>query len=1120
MQATDDLFYDPRFISAVPDVAVQRVLVLGDGTDERAAEVQQLSDGDIRSFRTRGAVRALHRGLYGHRDLATGRWDLLVALEGQEPAAVESARFRTCDTHLAEVPDLVEDEWDRASPFVGAGKVAVGDLVRLTASGRIGTVRDVHRVSGGHAYDIDSEGRLLNVGEEAVERISGDPRTAEFWASQQPTDADTIGRTLTYAKMSKPLTDLLYSFAATRTTFKPYQFIPVLKVLRSPRARLLIADEVGLGKTIEAGLVWTELEQRSPLRRVLLVVPSALRYKWQHELRNRFMRDDVRLLDRRELDELLSRFRDGEDVEIVGIISLESLRAADAILQQLVDLKPSFDLVIVDEAHAVRNRETKSYDMARILSDLAECLLFLSATPLNLREDDLFNLINLLDEGHFPDVEVFRQQLVPNEQLNAIGGLLQIAGSAARARRLVHLQAIERTPSGRALLGRPDFTRLEELIDRDQPLTHEEIASGKRLIHELNTLSGVLSRTRKVDVPDRKALRQAEEVHVEWTSEERAFYDRVYAHFAARASRSNMPAGFVMQMPLRQTCSSIAVMVQRMSERAGWAVEDFEDVGTTQEPFNGEVDELDLPIGLVSTQIDSKFDALVQRLRDARRQGLRQALVFSFFRGTVDYLTRRLIEQGFAADKVHGGVKAADREAVMDRFRSGDVEILVANQVGSEGLDFQFCNVLVNYDLPWNPMQVEQRIGRLDRFGQLHDKIFIFNMSVPGTIETDIIGRLYQRIGVFERAIGDLEPIMRSAIGELHSTVLNPRLTTQQQKDEADRLAVSLARRAHELADIEASSGLLNSVGLLDIEGLTDSGPSGGRYIGVAELHRLLTSLCASTGARYEQTGERAVLRASPALLGALQALLRNDRSRSAQQLLSRLRQDEAVVLDFDASRAEDTVELVTSRHPLIRLAIERMRASEDTISRYGSVAIDGAPFAGPIWARVDRAESTGVIPVRELWISAVDDHGAPVQDAEGAMLAALAEGRWRDSSTSAGRPDRTTVDTLRGALLRRQAVTQQDRQRENQALIASRIAADEQLLRRKIDQAEERLLRARTSASPVPARIETGRLRNLRADLAAVPARYGADDEVELTTEFVALVRILPERRAQSYGS
>src|SRR5690606_6445863 len=148
----------------------------------------------------------------------------------------------------------------------------------------------------------------------------------------------------------------------------------------------------------------------------------------------------------------------------------------------------------------------------------------------------------------------------------------------------------------------------------------------------------------------------------------------------------------------------------------------------------------------------------IEGLATVRALGLRQVMVFSFFRRTLRYLYSRLTEEsGYRVRIMDGSVKMEDRARLMEQFREGQFDILLLSEVGSEGLDFEFCGALFNYDLPWNPMRVEQRIGRLDRIGQRHERIYIFNFHVPGTIETDIFQRLYDRIRVFEESIGELE---------------------------------------------------------------------------------------------------------------------------------------------------------------------------------------------------------------------------------------------------------------------------------------------------------------------------------------------------------------------------
>ena len=176
-------------------------------------------------------------------------------------------------------------------------------------------------------------------------------------------------------------------------------------------------------------------------------------------------------------------------------------------------------------------------------------------------------------------------------------------------------------------------------------------------------------------------------------------------------------------------------------------------------------------LGGRDTKCDQFLDALRELEVEFSGQGVvPKIIVFSYFKRTLDYLNRRLADSGYAKQcvMIHGDINPKIRERTVERFRDNPgIKILLSSEVGSEGLDFQFCNVMFNYDLPWNPMRVEQRIGRLDRYGQKSDKILIYSFSTKNTIDDIILERLYHRINLFERYIGDLEVILGDQIANL-----------------------------------------------------------------------------------------------------------------------------------------------------------------------------------------------------------------------------------------------------------------------------------------------------------------------------------------------------------------
>lgn len=198
----------------------------------------------------------------------------------------------------------------------------------------------------------------------------------------------------TLIKLNNPLTDNIYAFLSSRTEFNAYQFKPVLKFLNSPFQRLLIADEVGVGKTIEAGIIYTELKARKELERVLIVCPNALMPKWKDEMKSRFD-ENFEILSSDRLRYIINEITKGIDItNFRGICSLQLLRI-EGYLQKLQELRLSFDLVIVDEAHHMRNRG-QSYDLGMYLSINSDAMIFLTATPLQLGNHDFFNLMHLL----------------------------------------------------------------------------------------------------------------------------------------------------------------------------------------------------------------------------------------------------------------------------------------------------------------------------------------------------------------------------------------------------------------------------------------------------------------------------------------------------------------------------------------------------------------------------------------------------------------------------------------------------------------------------------------------------------------------------------------------------
>ncbi|MEU0147353.1 helicase-related protein [Streptomyces sp. NPDC006288] len=1096
---------------------------------------------------------------------AGGRTAALALHGGSAPVPSQRRRLRDVeDSHLLYRALLLYRECrtrpDSPKPAVPTPTPvhAIGDVVRVTGQSSAYTVVRARAVGGKVIqYTLRGvDGRSIKAFEDNLEAVAAVCDDPEQWILGSPASAAETALTLTLAKLSTPLTDTVYSFQSSRTVFRPYQFRPVLKLMNSDRQRLLIADEVGLGKTIEAGLIWNELEQRTHLTRQatrragthfrgLVVCPAALVQKWQNEMEQRFDRR-LRLLDNNGMEELLKALRRGDDEEpFAGVISLERLRRAGQ-LDELIELQPRFDLVIVDEAHYVRNAQTSSHAAVSRLADWADALILLSATPLNLGNQDLYNLVHLLDPGSFPDPRVFEAQLQPNRHLNTVAARLAGgAGSTADGASglLPTLDRVSGSTFGRLVAQRPEFKHLRQILKTSTPLSAHQLSEARRCIADLNALAGIVSRTRKADTPDAKAVRVPEDVRVTWTAAERDFYDELHAWCLRRAARSGMASAFAAQMWLRQAASCIPAMQQRLRERfSGTPASPGTREAPTGRPgsFDEEAALLDdaeaevapeairqaadqdgeelavLPGLLRPLARDTKFEAFVGMLREAQAKGLRQAMVFSFFKRTLEYLKVRLGDE-FRVRVMHGGVPPQERTDIMADFRAGKFDLLLVSEVGSEGLDFEFCNVLVNYDLPWNPMRVEQRIGRLDRFGQKHEKIFIFNMQVPGTIETDIFQRLYQRIGVFQDSIGELEPILHGHLRELHRVVLNPHLTQKERQRQIDRIDVARVDRDKDIASLEKAREYLTGLDDLLVEGFDQHTPGRGRYLGPQEIRGLLDAFLHQSG-----VGRMDPVPAADDLVditgnGRLRQIMYEAQDAGAFSLprgsdvLARLADRRRPLRAcFTAHTSSETgVPLLSVRHPLVRAAHWWFAERTEFVSRYGRVRVLGLPPGSRYLVEVTLAQVDGARPRRELWTTAVDIATYQEVPAVGtALLTCLADGVLGDAkgplSSRISKLLPEILDLVHDVAAEKEFSAKEIYQAENRTLAAGRRATVEDTFRHKIGQA--RRLAQEVDSTSIR-RLHGARVGTLEAQRDARLAQMDRDSRFSLYTEPVALV-------------
>jgi len=641
---------------------------------------------------------------------------------------------------------------------------------------------------------------------------------------------------VTYYRLSGKLANLIYSLNTTNTQFLAYQFKPVLHFLESPCRGILIADEVGLGKTIEAGLIWTELRARLDARRLLVVCPAMLREKWQMELSDRFG-VQAEIVDAGELLKKLQKMRERPEDGYALIASMQGLRpprgwdddekpsmAGAARLARFLDEAelddPLADLVVVDEAHYLRNRETQTHRLAALLRPVAQNMIFLSATPIQLRSTDLFHLLNLLDEDAFPYENSFSETLEANAPIVHLRDRL-LASSMTQ---LEFVDALRESLVARIF---EDNAQIEYLIENppsdevlESPRGRSEMAER---LDRINPLAKVVTRTRKRDVEEMRVVRQPVAIKAQMNPVEEAFYLAVTEKVRTFCEELEISTGFMLTIPQRQMSSCMAAACRGWSEKMGKA--ETEELDETAFDAFGDIEaeaEKHPKLGPLLVELvkaaqsvgnyhalrkeDSKYSALLKNLRGYWLENPRRKIVlFSFFRHTLDYLRERLAEDGVKSVLVYGGM---DKHAALREFADPDgPDILLASEVASEGIDLQFSSLVINYDLPWNPMRIEQRIGRIDRIGQEAEKILIWNFIYADTVDDRIYERLLERLDIFKRALGSMEGILGEQIRELGYELLRHSLTPEQEEFRINqaRVAIETLNRTQDALEDQAT---------------------------------------------------------------------------------------------------------------------------------------------------------------------------------------------------------------------------------------------------------------------------------------------------------------------------
>ncbi len=733
--------------------------------------------------------------------------------------------------------------------------------------------------------DSSVKGAVVEVlpgGDEDRVRVFTEGSIHTYYASQLKTeeqlddDFQSLSREqfhayLTALQIRHPSLSKLYSLNAARVDFIPYQFRPVMRFIRSDRPRLLIADGVGVGKTIEAGLILRELQARRDIKSVLIICPRPLvtERKWESEMK----RFDERFT---HLDGPTLRYCIKE-MDLEGVWPQQHQRTIlpyslfDEVLlygskrrgrgksrKGLLDLDPPprFDLVIVDEAHHIRNQSTYSHQAVRFFCDHAEAAIFLTATPIQLGSHDLFVLLNTLRPDLILDHESFEHMAEPNPLINQAVDYVRLQGPDWTTRTIEALDQAAATSWGRAILrNNPEFKRAQERLAGGRIAADERVQLITN-IESLHTFSGIINRTRRRDIGT-FTIRKPETVNVPFTFSQQQLHDELLQVQAEifRRLHGDINVKFMMTTIRRQAASCLYGLAPFLEDILSRHLDELEwdeadDMGSV--PSSDDIGSIQSQIQVILEKArsldpyDPKLEALRKVIREKQSLPNNKIMLFSSFRHTLGYLYKHLKADSIRVGMVHGGTPDEERIALRSRFEkpredNDTLDVLLFSEIGCEGLDYQFCDCIVNYDLPWNPMRVEQRIGRIDRNGQQSETVAIVNLITPGTVDADIYERCLVRIGVFNSALGSSEEILGEITRQIKNIAENYSLTEEDRRAKLQQLADNKIRLIQEQDQLEQNQMDLFGIRLPEDQMKKEIEDASSFWLSPTSLQRLVT---------------------------------------------------------------------------------------------------------------------------------------------------------------------------------------------------------------------------------------------------------------------------------------
>jgi len=776
-------------------------------------------------------------------------------------------------------------------------ELKVGESVFSRTKKRIGKILEI-LPRNNFKVDFGNNEELI-IGKEDLIPFTCDPFKEIQKASFDELDIkDCVFKIKAYWLSHKYKTGEFPSLISSKVQIYPHQISVVHKVCKEGCFRFLIADEVGLGKTIEAGLILKELKTIGVIKRILIIVPASIINQWDEELKKKF-NETFEKYDFFKLKELKQKFPERNPWGISDQI-ICSLQFAREEKNRKDITSIHWDLVIIDEAHHLRrktDKTTKTYKLGEELAFNCDFMLLLTATPLQLEKCEFASLLQLLNfdehyfyltsflterinrifkilyENHSIDKEIFnkfiekikkyyKEKLPPlhekfkntfkiekNGKFSLIKQEKEVWNFGFLFEKTFPIEYIINHYSEKSI---EEVDKLIEELEKSKntykKLTPSEIEEFKESLISLHPLCNLMVRNRRrplfQSLMGVHFVRKAKLHYVEFTSKEMDFYNLVTDYtkneYLLSEKTNDKAKGFVMVIFQKLLTSSIYTLLtalkrrkeklkdklkeikegklldknnkennindikEEIEEKAEIDLKDLEELLKreylpSEKEIENELEIIDKLIKegeYVKTKVDdSKFKKLEEIVEEIfKKNDKEKILIYTQFLATQEYLNDKLSKK-YKVVVYNGKMKSEEKDEAVEKFKNY-ANIMISTEAGGEGRNLQFCHIMINYDLPWNPMKIEQRIGRLDRIGQTKD-IEIHNFAIKNTIEGRIVEILQERINLFETYIGNLDPI----IGETEEEII--KIIMEQNKEQLELYAKDLELKIQKALETE-----------------------------------------------------------------------------------------------------------------------------------------------------------------------------------------------------------------------------------------------------------------------------------------------------------------------------